>query len=124
MAIIMAMVTSHKRLFTYYQCNGDEDQKYFQEFSAHVETLKTYGGIGAIGITPTFLTAKLKELAAAREISRSATAPSDAERMAAIKLVHDEFLGCLMLSGANRDCYVALKAEAFTTSMGTGKTLP
>ena len=37
----------------------------YQEFSARVETPETYGGIGAIGITPTFLTAKLKELTAA-----------------------------------------------------------
>ena len=55
-----------------------------------------------IGITPTFLTAKLKELAAAGVIS-TATAPTDAERMTTIKLVRDEFLGCLMLSGTNKD---------------------
>jgi hypothetical protein len=105
---VMATVASHKHLFTYYQRDGDNNHRYFQEFSAHVETLKTYDGIGAIGITSTFLTAKLKELAAAGEVS-SATNPTDAERMAAIKLVRDEFLGCLMLSGANRDCYAALK---------------
>ncbi len=109
---IMATVASHKRLFTYYQCDGDGDDnhKYFQEFSAHVETLETYGGIGAIGITPAFLTAKLKELEVAGEIS-SATAPTNAECMSAIKLVFDEFLGCLMLSGANRDRYAALKTD-------------
>jgi hypothetical protein len=56
------------------------------------------------------LTAKLKELVAAGEIS-STTAPSDAKRMAAIKLVCDKFLGCLMLSGANRDRFAALKAD-------------
>jgi hypothetical protein len=73
----MATVASHKRLFTYFQCDGDDNHKYFQESSAHVETLETYGGIGAIGITPTFLTAKLKELAAAGKVSTS-TAPTDA----------------------------------------------
>jgi hypothetical protein len=98
----MAMVASHKRLFTYYQRDGDDNHKYFQEFSTHVKTLKTYGGIGAIGITPTFLTAKLKELAVAGVIS-SATTPTDAKRMATIKLLCDEFLGCLMLSGTNKD---------------------
>jgi hypothetical protein len=107
---VVAMVASHKRLFTYYQHDGNDNDKYFQEFSAHVKTLETYGRIGAIGITPTFLTAKLKELAAAREIF-SAAAPSDAERMAAIKMVHDDFLGCFMLSGANRDRYAALKTD-------------
>ena len=98
----MATVTLHKRLFTYYQPEGDDKHKYFQEFSAHVETLETYGGIGAIDITPTFLTAKRKELAAAWVIS-SATAPTDANHMVTIKLVCFEFLGCLMPSGANRD---------------------
>jgi hypothetical protein len=118
---IMATVALHKRLFTYYQRNGDDNHKYFQEFSAHVETLETYGGISAIGITPTFLIAKLKELAAAGVIS-SATAPTDAEPMATIKLVRDEFLGCLMLSGANRDRYAALKAD-FHNQYGYGKDL-
>jgi hypothetical protein len=99
---IMATVALHKRLFTYYQCDGDDNHKYYQEFCAHVETLETYGGIGAIGITPTFLAAKLKELATAGVIS-SATAPTDAKRMMAIELVRDEFLGCLIINGANKD---------------------
>ncbi len=117
---VMDTVASHKRLFTYYQRDGNDNHKYFQEFSAHVKTLETYGGIGAIGITPTFLTAKLKELAAAREVS-SATAPSDAECMAAIKLVRDEFLG-FMLSGANRDRYATLKTDLHN-QYGYGKDL-
>jgi hypothetical protein len=58
----MATVASHKCLFTYYQRDGVDNHKYYQEFCAHIETLETYGGIGAIGITPTFLTATLKEL--------------------------------------------------------------
>ncbi len=107
---VMATVASHKRLFTYYQRDGDNNHRYFQEFSAHVKTLETYGGIGAIGITPTFLTAKLKELAAVGKVS-SATTPTNAKRMAAIKMVRDKFLGCLMLSGANRDCYAALRTD-------------
>ena len=75
---VMATVALYKRLFTYYQRDGNDNHKYFQEFSAHVKTLETYGGIGAIGITPTFLTEKLKELAAAGEVS-STTTPSDAK---------------------------------------------
>ncbi len=75
---IMAMVASHKCLFTYYQRDGDDNHKYYQEFCTHVETLKTYGGISAIGITPTFLTAKLKELAAAKIISTTTT-PTDCQ---------------------------------------------
>ena len=117
----MTTVASHKRLFTYYQSDGDDNHKYFQEFSTHVETLKTYGGISAIDISPTFLTVKLEELAVAGEIS-SATAPTDAEHMATIKLVHDEFLGCLMLSGTNRDRYGALKADLHN-QCGYGKDL-
>jgi hypothetical protein len=67
------------------------------------------------------LTAKLKELVAAGKIS-SATTPIDAERMTAIKLVHDEFLGCLMLSGANKDRYAALKADLHN-QYGYGKDM-
>jgi hypothetical protein len=74
-----------------------------------------------IGVTPTFFTVKLKELAAAGEVF-SATAPIDAERIAAIKLVRHKFLGCLMLSGANRDCYAALKT-GLHNQYGYGKDL-
>ncbi len=72
----------------------------YQEFCAHVETLETYGGIGAVGITPTFLTAKLKDLALDKVI-QDAENPTDADHLIAIKQCRDEFLGCLMLSGAN-----------------------
>ena len=47
---VMATVASHKKLFTYYQKEGVDNHKYYQEFCAHVKTLETYGGIGAIGI--------------------------------------------------------------------------
>ena len=46
----MATVVSHKKLFTYYQCNGVD----YQEFTLYYGTLETHGGIGAIGITPAF----------------------------------------------------------------------
>jgi hypothetical protein len=96
----MATVASHKHLFTYYQQDGVDNHKYYQEFSAHVETLKTYGGISAIGVTPTFLTAKLKELELAGTIT-NATTPTKAECLITIKQCRDKFLGCLMLSRAN-----------------------
>ncbi len=57
----------------------------------------------------------------AGEIS-SATAPSDAKRMAPIKMVRDKFLSCLMLSGANRDRYTALKTNLHN-QYGYGKDL-
>ncbi len=106
----MATVASHKHLFTYYQQDGNDNHKYYQEFCTHVKTLETYGRIGAIVITPTFLTGKLKDLAVAVTIS-SATNPTDPKCLLAIKQCHDKFLGCLMLSGANKDGYVALKSD-------------
>jgi hypothetical protein len=47
-----------------------------------------------------FLAAKLKDLAVEKVI-QDADNPTDAERLIAIKQCRDEFLGCLMLSGAN-----------------------
>jgi hypothetical protein len=106
----MATVASHKRLFTYYQRDTDDNHKYYQEYCAHVETLKTYGGIGAAGVTPTFLAAKLKDLAL-EKIIQDPNNPTDAEHLIAIKQCRDEFLGCIMLSGANQDRYAGLKAD-------------
>ncbi len=51
----MATVASHKHLFTYFQRSGVDNHMYHHEFMAHVETIKTYGGMGAIGVIPTFL---------------------------------------------------------------------
>ena len=96
----MATVASHKHLFTYYQCDTDDNHTYYQEICAHVKTLETYGGIGAVGVTPTFLAAKLKDLAVEKVI-QDANNPTDTERLIAIKQCRDEFLGCLMLSSAN-----------------------
>jgi hypothetical protein len=49
----MATVASHKQLFTYYQKDGVNNHMYHREFLAHVETIKTYGGLGAVGVVPT-----------------------------------------------------------------------
>ncbi len=118
---VMATVASHKPLFTYYQHNTNDNHKYYQEFCAHVETLERYGGIGAVGITPTFLTVKLKDLALEKVI-QDAKNPTDAERLIAIKQCRDEFLGCLMLSGANQERYAALKSD-LNNQYGFGKDL-
>ena len=47
----------------YYQKDGIDNHTYHREFLAHIETIETYGGVGAIGVTPTFITSKLKEMA-------------------------------------------------------------
>ena len=118
---VMATVASHKPLFTYYQRDTDDNHKYYQEFCAHVETLETYGGIGAVGVTPTLLAEKLKVLALEKVI-QDAKNPTDTERLIAIKQCRDEFLGCLMLSGANRDRYAGLKSD-LNNQYGFGKDL-
>ena len=56
---IMAAVASHKRLFTHYQNDSIDNHSYHREFMAHVETVKAYGGMGTIGVVPTFLAAKI-----------------------------------------------------------------
>ena len=108
----MATVASHKRLFTYYQKDGVDNHTYHREFLAHVETIETYGGLGAVGVTPTFITAKLKEmLETTPPTVIDITAPTDTERAAAIKAVRDEYLAALMLSGCNKDKYTSLRND-------------
>ena len=118
---VMATVASHKHLFTYYQRDTDDNHTYYQEFCAHVKTLETYGGISAVGVTPTFLAAKLKDLAVEKVI-QDADNPTVAERLIAIKQCRDEFLGCLMLSSANWDRYAVLKSD-LNNQYGFGKDL-
>jgi hypothetical protein len=109
---VMATVASHKRLFTYYQKDGVDNHTYHREFLAHVETIETYGGLGAVGVTPTFITAKLKEMSETTPPTVSdITAPTDTERAAAIKAVRDEYLAALMLSGCNKDKYTSLRTD-------------
>ncbi len=54
---VMATVASYKKLVTYYQKDGVDNHTFHREFVAHVETLETYGGVGVVGVVPTFLTA-------------------------------------------------------------------
>jgi hypothetical protein len=106
----MATVASYKKLFTYYQKDGVDNHTFHREFVAHVETLKTYGGIGVVGVVPTFLTAKIKELATDSLIAIPAN-PSDAKRALAMSSVRGEFLAALMPSGANRKRFGGLRTD-------------
>ncbi len=106
----MATVASHKRLFTYYQKDGVNNHTYHWEFLAHVKTLETYGGIGVVGVVPTFLSAKIKELADSGAIA-NAMNPTDAERAIAIAAVRDKYLAALMLSGAHRERFGELRTD-------------
>jgi hypothetical protein len=91
---VMATVASHKCLFTHYQKNGVDNHTYHHELLAHVETIKTYSGVGAVGVVPTFLANKIKELANFGTIL-DAKNPTDAERAHAVSTVpHDQW--CLL----------------------------
>jgi hypothetical protein len=91
----MATVASQKKLFTFFQHDGMDISSY------HRDTIITYGGMGAIGITPTFVAQKLHEMHAAK-LCNDPAKPTDTELAAAHKDVRDEFLAALMYSGANR----------------------
>jgi hypothetical protein len=106
----MVTVASHKRLFTYYQRVGVDNHTYYREFIAHFETIETYGGVGAVRVIPSFLAQKMKELVDTNLVA-DVDSPTNTECMTAIKLLRDEFLGALMLSGANKDRFSALKTK-------------
>ena len=80
------------------------------EFIALDKTIETYGGHGAIGITPTFVAQKLQAMHAAGTCANVAS-PTKNELPAAHLSVREEFLAALVLSGANRDRYGALRNE-------------
>ena len=97
---VMATVASIKKLFTYFQREGIDNHTYHREFMAQVETIETYGGVGSIGVIPAFFNAKIKALAASRDI-HDPNNPTPDERNLAVRATRDEFLGALMLHGAN-----------------------
>ena len=107
---VMATIASQKLLFTYYQKDGVSNTDYHREFMAHVETIETYGGFGAVGIVPTFVTQELLKMATDGTCS-DPTAPTDSELATAKATVRDEFLAGLMLSGANYNRYNLLRYE-------------
>jgi hypothetical protein len=107
---VMATVASHKHLFMHYQKDTIDNHTYHQEFLTHVKTIETCGGIGAVGLVPTFLATKTKELANARMIT-DADNPTDAERAIAVAAVCEEYLAALMLSGTHRECFGNLRMD-------------
>ena len=107
---VMATVASQKKLFTFYQKEGMDNSTYHREFIALIDTIETYGGTGAIGVTPTFVAQTLNQMQLAGTCA-NATSPTKEELSAAHKTVRDEFLAALMLSGANRERYGALRNE-------------
>ena len=98
-----------------------DNSSYHREFVAHVETIETYGGMGAIGITPTFVAQKLSDMHAAH-LCVDPLKPTDTVLAAAHKDVRVEFLAALMLSGANRVRYGALRNE-LANQFGFGNNL-
>jgi hypothetical protein len=107
---VMAMVASQQKLFTFFQCDGMDNSTYHREIVTHVETIETYGGAGAIRIMPTFVAQKLQEMQH-DGMCLDADTPTKDELASAHKFVCDDFLAALMLSGANRDRYGALRNE-------------
>jgi hypothetical protein len=107
---VMAMVASHKHLFMHYQKDTINNHAYHWEFLAHVKAIETYGGIGAVGVVPTFLATKIKELADARTAT-NADNPMDAERAVSVAAVCEEYLAALMLSGAHREHFGDLQMD-------------
>ena len=107
---VMATVASHKRLYMHYQKDGVDNHTYHREFLAFVETIETYGGVGAVGVIPIFLDEKIKTLALDGLI-KDPTNPTDEERSLAVSAVKEEYLGALMLSGSNRDRFNALRVD-------------
>jgi hypothetical protein len=99
--------------FLYYQKDSVDNHTYHQEFLAHVKTLETYGGIGVVGVVPTFLSAKIKELADSDAIA-DVKNPTDAKRTIAIAAVHNEYLAALMLSSAHCERFGELRTDLKT----------
>ncbi|MBZ5782487.1 hypothetical protein, partial [Klebsiella aerogenes] len=77
-------------------------------FLSFVETIETYGGLGAVGVIPIFLNEKISDLHKQGLIA-DANAPTDDERALAIDAVREEYLAALMISGASRERFSLLR---------------
>jgi hypothetical protein len=75
-----------------------------------VKMIKTYGSVGAVGVIPTFLNEKIKELATEGQIIDPLN-PMDAEQAMVVNLIRGEYLGALMLSDANWNCVSLLRTD-------------
>ena len=64
----------------------------------------------------------LKMLVCYGDASSDVHAPTNTERAIAVRLTRDEFLGALMLSGTNKECFTALKTE-LSNQYGFGNDL-
>ncbi len=65
-----------------------DNSTYHHEFITLIDTIKTYGGTGAIGITPTFVSQMLWEMQAKRKCM-DPTTPTMAKLVVAHKKVRD-----------------------------------
>jgi hypothetical protein len=106
----MATVASHKHLFTHYQKDTIDNHTYHWEFLAHIKTIETYGGIGAVGVVPTFLATKIKDLTDAGTIT-DADIPTEIERAMAITAIRVVYLATLMLCGAHQERFGDLQTD-------------
>jgi hypothetical protein len=107
---VMATIASHKLLFTYYRKDGVDNTTYHREIMVHVETIEFYGGVGAVGNVPAFITQMLKTMHT-EGLCSDPDNPTEVELAVARATVCEEFLAGLMLSGANRDRYNALQTK-------------
>lgn len=105
---MMATVEAHKRAYLYFQKDGIDNQTYHREFMAHIETIETYGGFGAIGVVPSILETTLKAMEAEGTIA-DADNPTQADLKKATEKVREEYLAALFLSGANSARYESLR---------------
>jgi hypothetical protein len=87
-----------------------DNHTYHRESWAHVKTIKTYSGISAVGVAPTFLACKIKELADLGTI-HNAKNLTDAKHALAVSAVHEEYLPALMLSGAHQEHFGVLQTN-------------
>jgi hypothetical protein len=87
-----------------------DSHTYYCEFLSHVEIIKTYGSVGAVGVVPTFLTNIIKRLANSRTIL-NAKNPTDAKPALAVSAMHEEYLAALMLSGAHQERFGDLRTN-------------